>query len=103
MRRRVLLAFERAEREADPAQRQALLTFVIVGGGPTGVELAGALAEIARQSLAKDFRHFDPRVRRGSSCSKADRPSCRRFPSRCATPRAAISSGSASRCAPARW
>jgi len=60
MRRRVLLAFERAERESDPARRQALLTFVIVGGGPTGVELAGALAEIARQSLAKDFRHFDP-------------------------------------------
>jgi NADH dehydrogenase len=60
IRRRVLLAFERAEREPDPARRQALLTFVIVGGGPTGVELAGALAEIARQSLAKDFRHFDP-------------------------------------------
>jgi NADH:ubiquinone reductase (H+-translocating) len=60
MRRRVLLAFERAEREPDPARQRALLTFVIVGGGPTGVELAGALAEIARQSLAKDFRHFDP-------------------------------------------
>jgi NADH dehydrogenase len=60
MRRRVLLAFERAERESDPERRRALLTFVIVGGGPTGVELAGALAEIARQSLAKDFRHFDP-------------------------------------------
>jgi NADH dehydrogenase len=60
MRRRVLLAFERAEREADPIRQRALLTFVIVGGGPTGVELAGALAEIARQSLTKDFRHFDP-------------------------------------------
>jgi NADH dehydrogenase len=60
MRRRVLLAFEWAEREPDPARRGPLLTFVIVGGGPTGVELAGALAEIARQSLAKDFRHFDP-------------------------------------------
>jgi NADH:ubiquinone reductase (H+-translocating) len=60
MRRRVLLAFERAERESDPARQRALLTFVIVGGGPTGVELAGALAEIARLSLAKDFRHFDP-------------------------------------------
>jgi NADH dehydrogenase len=60
MRRRVLIAFERAEREPDPVRRRALLTFVIVGGGPTGVELAGALAEIARQSLAKDFRHFDP-------------------------------------------
>jgi NADH dehydrogenase len=60
IRRRVLLAFEHAEREGDPARRQALLTFVIVGGGPTGVEMAGALAEMARLSLARDFRHFDP-------------------------------------------
>ena len=60
IRRRVLLAFERAERETDPARRTAELTFVIIGGGPTGVEMAGALAEIARLSLAKDFRHFDP-------------------------------------------
>jgi NADH:ubiquinone reductase (H+-translocating) len=64
IRRRVLLAFENAERETDPARRAALLTFVIVGGGPTGVELAGALAEIARHSLARDFRHFDPRSAR---------------------------------------
>jgi NADH:ubiquinone reductase (H+-translocating) len=60
IRRRVLLAFERAEREPDPARRVPLLTFVIIGAGPTGVEMAGALAEIARLSLAKDFRHFDP-------------------------------------------
>ena len=60
IRRRVLMAFERAERETDPARRRAQLTFVIVGGGPTGVELAGALAEIARLSLAQNFRHFDP-------------------------------------------
>ena len=60
MRRRVLLAFEAAERETDPTTRQAWLTFVIVGGGPTGVELAGALAEIARHALLRDFRAFDP-------------------------------------------
>lgn len=60
MRRRVLVAFERAERETDPARQRTLLTFVLVGAGPTGVELAGALAEISRQSLARDFRRFDP-------------------------------------------
>jgi NADH dehydrogenase len=60
IRRRVLLAFECAEREADPAQRRRLLTFVVVGGGPTGVELAGALSDIARQALVRDFRSIDP-------------------------------------------
>jgi NADH dehydrogenase len=60
IRRRVLLAFERAERETDPARRARQLTFVLIGGGPTGVEMAGALAEISRQSLARNFRHFDP-------------------------------------------
>src|SRR5437763_6236484 len=60
IRRRVLLAFEEAEREADPARPAQLLTFVIVGGGATGVELAGALAEIARQSLVGDFRSIRP-------------------------------------------
>jgi NADH dehydrogenase len=58
IRRQVLLAFEAAEREADPAVQRRLLTFVIVGGGPTGVELAGALAEIARLSLRRDFRNI---------------------------------------------
>src|SRR5205809_1914066 len=60
IRRRVLLAYEAAEREQDGAERQALLTFVVVGGGPTGVELAGALGEISRQTIARDFRLIDP-------------------------------------------
>jgi NADH dehydrogenase len=64
IRRRILLAFERAELETDEARRRALLTFVVIGGGPTGVEMAGALAEISRQSLARNFRHFDPRSAR---------------------------------------
>ncbi len=59
MRRRVLLAFEHADRERDPAKQAALLTFVIAGAGPTGVELAGALAEISRHTLKHDFRHID--------------------------------------------
>ncbi len=59
VRRRILLAFERAEREADPARRRALLTFVLVGGGPTGVELAGTLVEIARQTLRDEFKTID--------------------------------------------
>jgi NADH:quinone reductase (non-electrogenic) len=60
MRQRILLAFEAAERATRPEEQRRLLTFVIVGGGPTGVELAGALAEIARQSLRKDFRRIQP-------------------------------------------
>jgi len=60
IRRRILVAFERAEREADPARQRAWLTFVIVGGGPTGVEMAGAVAEIARHTLASEFRRIDP-------------------------------------------
>ena len=64
IRRRILLSFERAERETDPARRAALLTFVIVGGGPTGVELAGAIAELAHQNLPEDFRHIDTRKSR---------------------------------------
>ena len=60
IRRRILLAFEYAEKISDEAARKAAMTFVIVGGGPTGVEMAGAIAEIARYTLAKDFRHIDP-------------------------------------------
>jgi NADH dehydrogenase len=59
IRQRVLMAFEIAERESDPERQRAWLTFVIVGGGPTGVELAGTLAEVSRQTLARDFRHVN--------------------------------------------
>jgi len=64
IRRRVLLAFESAEHETDERERAALMTFVVVGGGPTGVELAGALADIARTVLVSDFRSIDPREAR---------------------------------------
>ena len=64
VRRKVLMALERAENETDPAKRQALLTFVIIGGGPTGVEMAGAIAELARQSVSKDFRSITPHCSR---------------------------------------
>ena len=60
IRRRILLAFEAAEKEPDPAQRDAWLTFTVIGGGPTGVEMAGTLAEIARHTLAGEFRRIDP-------------------------------------------
>jgi NADH dehydrogenase len=61
VRRRILLAFEKAEREADVKRRRDLMTFVVVGGGPTGVELAGAIAEIARSVMVHEFRAIDPR------------------------------------------
>jgi NADH:ubiquinone reductase (H+-translocating) len=60
LRRRILLAFERAETEMNAEERRRLLTFVVVGGGPTGVEMAGAIAELARRTLASDFRAIDP-------------------------------------------
>ena len=60
IRRRILLAFENAEREPDPEKQRAWLTFIVVGGGPTGVELAGALGEIANDTLKNDFRRIDP-------------------------------------------
>jgi len=60
IRRRILVAFEQAESCADPADRKKLLSFVVVGGGPTGVEMAGAIAELARKTLKHDFRNIDP-------------------------------------------
>jgi len=64
IRRRMLLAFEKAERETDPEIRQALLTFAVIGAGPTGVELAGIIAELAKQILWQEFRHIDTREAR---------------------------------------
>ena len=64
LRRRILLAFEKAETETDEAERHALLTFIVVGGGPSGVEMAGAIIELAKKALARDFRTIDPRATR---------------------------------------
>src|SRR6266487_711091 len=64
LRRRILLAFEKAETEPDPVERRRLLNFVVVGGGATGVEMAGAIAELAKRALAMDFRSIDPRCAR---------------------------------------
>jgi NADH dehydrogenase len=64
IRRNVLLALERAESESDPERRRALLTFVVIGGGPTGVEMAGAIAELARRSVSQDFRSITPHCSR---------------------------------------
>ena len=64
LRRRILLAFERAENETDVDERRRLMTFVVVGGGPTGVEMAGAIAELAKRALASDFQSIDPQCAR---------------------------------------
>lgn len=64
VRRKILLALERAETEADPERRKALLTFVVIGGGPTGVEMAGAIAELAHRSVSRDFRSITPHCSR---------------------------------------
>lgn len=73
IRSRILTAFERAEMELDPARREAWLTFAVIGAGPTGVELAGTLAEIARHTLAREFRHIDPRSARVLLIEAGDR------------------------------
>lgn len=73
IRARLLLAFEKAEREDDPRRRRALLTFVVIGGGPTGVELAGTIAELARDTLKGEFRRIDPREARVVLVEAGDR------------------------------
>jgi NADH dehydrogenase len=73
VRRRVLLAFEAADREPDPAVRRALMTFVIVGAGPTGVELAGAIADLSRDIISRDFHHIDPSMTRVVLVERAPR------------------------------
>ena len=95
IRRRILIAFEAAEREADPERRRAWMTFVLVGGGPTGVELAGALGEIAHDTLRRDFRVDPVRARPGSSWSRRWTGSCRRIRPIGRPRRSASSSGSA--------
>lgn len=73
IRRRLLLALEKAEREDDPAARESLMTFVIIGGGPTGVELAGIIAELTHITLRRDFRRIDPRTARVMLVEAGDR------------------------------
>ena len=94
IRRRILIAFEAAEREADPDRRRAWMTFVLVGGGPTGVELAGALGEIAHDTLRRDFRVDPARARRRSSWSRRWTGSCRPIRPTGRRRRSASSSGS---------
>ena len=91
LRRRILVAFERAERETDPERRAALLTFVIVGAGPTGVELAGTIADLAQDTLPPDFRNIDTQ----QGARRADR-------GRAARARG-LSRRSLGLCASARW
>ena len=81
LRRRILLAFERAENETDVDERRRLMTFVVVGGGPTGVEMAGAIAELAKRALASDFQSIDPQCAsiilieaRAARCSRRSTP-----------------------------
>jgi NADH dehydrogenase len=100
IRRRVLLAYEEAERERDGAEQRALLTSVVIGGGPTGVELAGALAEISRETIARDFRLIDP-TRRAWFSSRPGRGCLPAFPRRCPGAQPPPSPAWEWRCAPA--
>ena len=96
VRRSILIAFERAEVIQDQDERRRLLTFVIVGGGATGVEMAGAIADVARQTLAADFRRIDPRSARIVLIEAGPRllPT---FPPACQIMRATLSRAAASR------
>ena len=100
IRRRVLLCFETAEKEPDPEVRRRLTTFVVIGGGPTGVELAGALAELSRFALRRDFRRVDPSKAR-VILLEGGRGSSRRWIPRSRRRRWRSSGSSASRCASA--
>src|SRR3954451_2757262 len=100
IRRRILRAFECAELASSPEERRAWTTFVVIGGGPTGVELGGAIAEIAGRTLARDFRSFDPRTTRVILVEAGPRvlPT---FSQHLSTVRASSSSSSESKCEPA--
>ena len=102
IRHRFLGAFEQAERTTDAAERDAYLTFVIVGGGPTGVELAGMLPTIAKHALPDDFRHIDTTKTR-VSLVEGGHVCCPRFRRSCPRGHCATSRSSASRCASIRW
>ncbi len=73
IRRKILLAFEQAENEPDEEKRKALLTFILVGAGPTGVEMAGSISELSHRALASDFRRIDPKSARILLVEAADR------------------------------
>jgi NADH:ubiquinone reductase (H+-translocating) len=102
IRRRFLLAFEAAEQESDPEQRSALLTFVVVGGGPTGVEMAGAFAEIAKHTLAREFRNVDSRSARVILVEGGSRV-LSTYPEELSARARRTSSAWVSRSEPARW
>ena len=98
LRRRILLAFEKAETEPDRAERRRLLNFVIVGGGATGVEMAGAIAELAKRALAADFRLIDPRSARMILVEAGAAPAALRSTRRSPRPRGARLKSLASKC-----
>ena len=96
VRRRMLTAFERAEATEDEVERRSLLTFLIVGGGPTGVELAGAISELARFGMEKEFRHFDPAQAQGD-------PGAGRAAHPADLPRGAVAEGQGARWSGSAW